>query len=70
MQHGTHDCGAHPGLATVRKVIWPEGTCLDDQQLYGDKQQLRRTADIIIKSGVTVSSEREEEEPRRRGAAL
>jgi hypothetical protein len=40
-----------PVLETMRE-IWPEGTCPQDQ-LYGDKQQLRRTADFIIKSGVT-----------------
>jgi hypothetical protein len=32
--------------------IWPEGTCLLDQ-LCGDKQQLWRTADFIIKSGLS-----------------
>jgi hypothetical protein len=51
MRYGTHD-----RLETMRE-IWPEGTCPHDQ-LYGDKQQLRRTTDFIIKSGVTLVNEK------------
>jgi hypothetical protein len=45
--------GRCPWLEAMRREIWPKETCPHDQ-LYGDKQQLRRTTDFIIKSGVTV----------------
>jgi hypothetical protein len=48
-----HIMGRCPRRETNRREILPEGTCPHDQ-LYGDKQQLRRTTDFIIKTGVTV----------------
>ncbi|XP_064645142.1 uncharacterized protein LOC135498689 [Lineus longissimus] len=48
-----HILGRCSSFADLRKETWPEGARIHDQ-LYADLQQLRRTTDFIIKSGLTV----------------
>jgi hypothetical protein len=48
--HALQDC---PLREALRKYIWPNGVNLQDQ-LYGDRADMQRTAEYIRRTGLTV----------------